>query len=62
MKTIGIVEFNKIPIGLENLDKVLKKSSISIYKGGVTCPRKSIIFIYGDNEEVNTAFEILEGN
>lgn len=61
MKTIGIVEFNKIPIGLENLDKVLKKSSISIYKGGVTCPGKYYFLIYGDNEEVNTAFEILEG-
>ncbi|MEE1475273.1 BMC domain-containing protein [Fusobacterium sp.] len=57
MKTIGVVEFNNIPNGIKNLDLVLKKSDVKIYKAGVTCPGKYYFIIYGDNEDVKSAFE-----
>ena len=61
MKTVGIIEFNSIPCGVENLDKVLKKSNIEVYKAGVTCPGKYYFIIYGDNEDIKIAFENVHG-
>lgn len=61
MKTIGIAEFNNIPEGIKNLDIVLKKADVEIYKGGVTCPGKYYFIIYGDNEDVKSAFEEITG-
>ena len=61
MKTIGIAEFNNIPEGIKNLDIVLKKADVGIYKGGVTCPGKYYFIIYGDNEDVKSAFEEITG-
>ena len=61
MKTIGIAEFNNIPEGLKNLDIVLKKSDVAVYKAGVTCPGKYYFIIYGDNEDVKSAFQEVTG-
>ena len=61
MKAIGVVEFNLIPQGLKNLDMVLKRSDVEIYKAGVTCPGKYYFIIYGSNEDVKMAFENLHG-
>ena len=61
MKTIGVVEFNSIPRGVENLDRVLKKSNVVVYKAGVTCPGKYYFVIYGSNEDVKLAFKDLHG-
>lgn len=61
MKTIGIAEFNNIPEGLKNLDIVLKKADVGIYKAGVTCPGKYYFIIYGDTEDVKSAFQEVTG-
>ena len=61
MKTIGIAEFNNIPEGLKNLDIVLKKADVVVYKAGVTCPGKYYFIIYGDNEDVKSAFQEVTG-
>lgn len=61
MKTIGIAEFNNIPEGLKNLDVVLKKADVFVYKAGVTCPGKYYFIIYGDNENVKSAFQEVTG-
>lgn len=61
MKTIGIAEFDNIPEGLKNLDIVLKKANVSIYRAEVTCPGKYYFIIYGDNEEVKSAFQEISG-
>ena len=61
MKTIGIAEFNNIPEGLKNLDLVLKKADVTVYKAGVTCPGKYYFIIYGDNEDVKSAFQEVTG-
>lgn len=61
MKTIGIAEFNNIPEGLKNLDIVLKKADVVVYKAGVTCRGKYYFIIYGDNEDVKSAFQEVTG-
>ena len=61
MKTIGIAEFNNIPEGLKNLDMVLKKANVTIYKAGVTCPGKYYFIVYGENEDVKSAFQEVAG-
>lgn len=61
MKTIGVAEFNNVPIGLKNLDMVLKKADVEVYRAGVTCPGKYYFIIYGDNEDVKSAFEEMTG-
>ena len=61
MKTIRIAEFNNIPEGLKNLDIVLKKADVVVYKAGVTCPGKYYFIIYGDNEDVKSAFQEVTG-
>lgn len=61
MKTIGVVEFNNIPAGIKNLDIVLKKVNVRVYRGGVTCPGKYYFIIYGDNEDIKSAFEEISG-
>ncbi len=61
MKTIGVAEFNNIPEGLKNLDIVLKKADVAVYKAGVTCPGKYFFIIYGDNEDVKSAFQEVTG-
>ena len=61
MKTIGIAEFNNIPEGLKNLYRVLKKADVVVYKAGVTCPGKYYFIIYGDNEDVKSAFQEVTG-
>lgn len=61
MKTIGIAEFNNVPEGLKNLDMVLKKANVTIYKAGVTCPGKYYFIVYGENEDVKSAFQEVTG-
>lgn len=60
MNTLGIAEFNDIPTGIYNLDKIIKKTNIKIYKSGTTCPGKYFFIVYGDNESIKIAFEDLE--
>lgn len=60
MKTIGIVEFNSIPKGIENLDRVIKETNINVFKAGVTCPGKYYFIVYGDNQDIIEASKVLE--
>ena len=61
MKNVGIIEFNSIPKGIENLDRVIKRASVEVYKAGVTCPGKYYFIIYGENEEIKEAIASIEG-
>lgn len=60
MEAILIVEFNDIPKGMKNLDNILKKGNIKIYRAGVTCPGKYYFIVYGDNEDINYCVKNLE--
>ena len=62
MSTLGIAEFKDIPTGIFNLDKIIKKSEIGIYKAWTTCPGKYYFIVYGDNESVKVAFEEIESS
>lgn len=53
MEAILIVEFNDIPKGMKNLDKILKLGNVKVYRAGVTCPGKYYFIVYGDNEAIN---------
>lgn len=61
MKNVGIIEFNSIPKGIENLDRVIKRANVEVYKAGVTCPGKYYFIIYGENEEIKEAIASIEG-
>nr|WP_307776625.1 BMC domain-containing protein [uncultured Cetobacterium sp.] len=52
MKAIGISEFNSIPVGMLELDNLLKNFNLEIYKGGVTCPGKYYFIVHGDNYDI----------
>lgn len=40
---------------------ILKVRSVVVYKAGVTCPGKYYFIIYGDNEDVKSAFQEVTG-
>lgn len=60
MKTILVAEFNDIPKGMKNLDSILKRGNIEVYRAGVTCPGKYYFIVYGDNEDINYCVEKIE--
>lgn len=62
MKSIGVAEFNNIPTGVEQLDKVLKNVDVDIYRGGTTCPGKYYFIVYGEVEAVNQGMALVEGS
>lgn len=61
MKALGIVEFNSIPKGIKELDKIIKFNELKIYKAGVTCPGKYYFIVYGDNSSVKDGLKDLTG-
>ncbi|MEG0068246.1 BMC domain-containing protein [Cetobacterium sp.] len=62
MKSIGVAEFNNIPTGVEQLDKVLKNVDVDVYRGGTTCPGKYYFIVYGEVEAVNQGMALIKGS
>lgn len=55
IKSIGMIEFNSIAMGIETTDIMLKESDISLIRTSTICPGKYVTIIYGDTGSVKSA-------
>lgn len=55
IKSIGMIEFNSIAMGIQTTDIMLKQSDISLIRTSTICPGKYVTIIYGDTGSVKSA-------
>ncbi len=57
MKSIGMIEFNSIPAGIEAGDAMLKSADVKLLGAYTACAGKYIVLISGNVDGVKTAVE-----
>ena len=54
-RSIGLLEFNSIAVGVDTCDVMLKAAFVSLLRAATMCPGKYVVLVYGDVDAVRAA-------